>query len=114
MIWIIFAAMLALTLAVLLRPLLSKSAPLMTARADYDLMVYKDQLAEISRDIERGLMNADQAASARTEIQRRMLAAGEGPVVAAAAPARRGMALVVVIVLGLPLLSLATYLAFGA
>ena len=112
MIWIVFGAMVALTVLVLLRPLLSKAAPL-AARADYDLMVYKDQLGEIGRDIERGLMTEEQAASARTEIQRRMLAAAESGK-AVAPGAKGGKLAAVAIALGLPLLSLAVYLAFGA
>lgn len=42
-------------------------------RADYDLQVYRDQLGEIDRDVERGLLTPAQAAAARVEIQRRML-----------------------------------------
>ncbi|MBL4693476.1 MAG: c-type cytochrome biogenesis protein CcmI, partial [Magnetovibrio sp.] len=43
-------------------------------RADYDLTVYKDQLTEIDKDLDRGVLSDDQATSARTEIERRMLA----------------------------------------
>ncbi|RCK44101.1 cytochrome C biogenesis protein [Thalassospira profundimaris] len=39
-----------------------------------DLSVYRDQLAEINRDIERGVLNAEQADAARIEVQRRILA----------------------------------------
>ncbi|OKH88647.1 c-type cytochrome biogenesis protein CcmI [Thalassospira sp. TSL5-1] len=39
-----------------------------------DLNVYRDQLAEINRDIERGVLNAEQADAARIEVQRRILA----------------------------------------
>lgn len=42
-------------------------------RADYDLSVYKDQLAELDRDLERGVLNETEAAAARTEIERRIL-----------------------------------------
>ncbi len=49
-----------------------KSAP--PDRVEYDLAVYKDQLAEVSRDLERGLMNESRAEAARVEIKRRILA----------------------------------------
>ncbi|OSQ39380.1 c-type cytochrome biogenesis protein CcmI [Thalassospira mesophila] len=39
-----------------------------------DLTVYRDQLSEITRDIDRGVLNAEQAEAARTEVQRRILA----------------------------------------
>ncbi|WP_033068044.1 c-type cytochrome biogenesis protein CcmI [Thalassospira australica] len=42
-----------------------------------DLAVYRDQLSEIDRDIERGVLNAEQATAARIEVQRRILAADQ-------------------------------------
>lgn len=76
MIWIIFAAMAAATVALLLVPLL-RARPQALSRAAYDLTVYKDQLAEVDRELERGTLSADQADAARTEIQRRILALGD-------------------------------------
>ncbi|KIL98156.1 Cytochrome c heme lyase subunit CcmH [Paramagnetospirillum magnetotacticum MS-1] len=111
MIWIVFAAMVALALMVLLRPLLS--APLAAAdRSDYDLMVYKDQLGELARDVERGLVNKDQAEAARTEIQRRMLAASDGDKGAVAA--KSGKLAPILIAVLLPLLAVMLYLPLGA
>ena len=43
-------------------------------RADYDLSVFKDQLAEVDRDLERGVLGETEAKAARTEIERRILA----------------------------------------
>ncbi|WP_336233111.1 c-type cytochrome biogenesis protein CcmI [Thalassospira sp. CH_XMU1458] len=42
-----------------------------------DLAVYRDQLSEIDRDIERGVLSAEQADATRTEVQRRILAADQ-------------------------------------
>ncbi|MDP2699502.1 c-type cytochrome biogenesis protein CcmI [Thalassospira sp.] len=39
-----------------------------------DLAVYRDQLDEIGRDIERGVLSGEQATAARIEVQRRILA----------------------------------------
>lgn len=123
MIWIVFAAMIGLALLVLLRPLLAAPAAAgIATRADYDLMVYKDQLGEIARDVERGLLTDAEADAARTEIQRRMLAAAEkgaergpdkGGAGKAAPPAKRGLKLPVAIGVGLPLLALPLYLLLG-
>lgn len=55
-------------------PLLRRPAA-SAIRADYDLRVYRDQLGEVERDRDRGLLTEAQAEAARVEIQRRMLAA---------------------------------------
>ena len=44
-------------------------------KADYDLRVYRDQLSEVERDLERGVLSAEDANRVRTEISRRILAA---------------------------------------
>lgn len=75
MIWLIFAALTVATLLVVLVPFL-KSRSVVQSRAEYDLTVYRDQLAEIDTELERGTLSADQAEAARTEIQRRILALG--------------------------------------
>lgn len=75
--WLLLAAMTAGALALLLMPLLRKGAAA-ESRAAYDLTVYRDQLAEIERDLERGLLGPEEAVAARTEIERRMLAAADG------------------------------------
>lgn len=43
--------------------------------AEFDLEVYRDQIAELERDHARGLINSDELEAARTEIARRILAA---------------------------------------
>jgi len=65
--------MTSLALAMLLVPLLShRRGP--AARDDYTLAVYRDQLAEIERDLSRGLLSAEETEAARAEIGRRILA----------------------------------------
>jgi cytochrome c-type biogenesis protein CcmH len=112
-IWIVFAAMVLLALLVLLRPLLRAPAAAVL-RSEYDLMVYKDQLGELARDVDRGLLTKDQAEAARTEIQRRMLAAADGDKGAKTAIAKAGKAAPIAIALLFPLLALMVYLPLGA
>lgn len=111
MIWFIFAALAAATVALLLLPLL-RARPQAVSRAAYDLTVYKDQLAEVERELERGTLTADQADAARTEIQRRILALGD--VGKGAAPSRSSAklagALIVVVV---PLVGFGIYALLG-
>lgn len=108
--WLLGGGLTLLVLALLLAPLL-KPRDSAARRLDYDLEVYKDQLAELERDAARGLIGPAEAAAARLEIQRRILAAGDE---AAPAPrARAAQGLVLAIVLGLPFAGGALYLALG-
>lgn len=74
LLWLIVTIFSASVMAMLMFPLLRPRDRDVPARAAYDLTVYKDQLAEIERDMARGLLTEDQAAAARLEVQRRMLA----------------------------------------
>lgn len=56
------------------------------ARARYDLAVFRDQLKEVDRDLETGLLSPTESAAARGEIERRMLRAVDGDVDALDAP----------------------------
>ena len=72
--WIIAALMVAGAAAPLALPLLRKHVHGMDA-AEYDMEVFRDQLAELERDHGRGVITDDEIEAARTEIARRMLAA---------------------------------------
>ena len=74
--WLIAGAMTVIVIAALLAPLLRRP-PEAAARGDYDLSVYRDQLAELERDLARGVLTEDQVSAARLEVERRMLAAAE-------------------------------------
>jgi cytochrome c-type biogenesis protein CcmH len=58
--------------------------------AAYDLQVYRDQLKEVDRDVERGILTEAEAARARTEVSRRILEADRALQKAEAADSRRG------------------------
>lgn len=86
--WIPAGALTLLVAALIARPLLTR-APRRAGPAATDQAIYRDQMAEVDRDLARGLLDPDEAERARTEIARRLLAAdraGRGP--AAEAPAR--------------------------
>jgi cytochrome c-type biogenesis protein CcmH len=75
-----FLALLAFAaLLPILVPLLRRGHSL-PARASFDQAVYRDQLQELDRDIARGLITETEAAAARLEIQRRLLATDRQPV----------------------------------
>jgi cytochrome c-type biogenesis protein CcmH len=112
MIWLVLVLMVAVALAFLLPPLLRPAAA-STSRADYDLMVYKDQLAEIGRDVERGLLTADQAEAARTEVSRRMLGAADAEK-GQAKPKAGGRGAAVAVAVLVPLVAFGFYVLLGS
>ncbi|QYK43358.1 MAG: c-type cytochrome biogenesis protein CcmI [Paracoccaceae bacterium] len=63
------------------------------ATARHDAQVYRDQLAEIARDVARGVVAEDEAARLRTEVARRLLAADTRAAAPAVAAARGPRAL---------------------
>ena len=63
----------ALALAMLLTPLFWRRRSA-AAREAYNLAVYRDQLAEVERDLVRGVLATEHAEAARAEIARRILA----------------------------------------
>lgn len=73
-IWLAIAAMTAAAIFAVLWPL---SRPMSAAASEMDVAVYKDQLAEIGRDAEAGLIGAPEAEAARVEVSRRLIAASE-------------------------------------
>jgi len=73
--WIISAAMALLVALMLGRSLLRTQGGDIPDASEYDLKVYRDQLAEVERDVARGVIPHEDAERARTEISRRILAA---------------------------------------
>ncbi len=108
--WLTVGGLTAATLAYLLRAFWTDNV----SREHPDVAVYKDQLREIDREIERGVLAEADAESARLEISRRLLAAADiedTPVTAQRASLKPvTMALVVI----MPFAALATYLTLGS
>lgn len=71
--WIIVGA-LALVVVLLLARAAARGRQ-DTSAADYDIRIYQDQLGEVERDLARGIIGAEEAERARTEVSRRILAA---------------------------------------
>ncbi len=72
--WIIVIVLSALVASLLILALL-RGRPGAEPAAAYDLRVYRDQLAEVDRDLARGLINESDAERIRAEVSRRILAA---------------------------------------
>jgi cytochrome c-type biogenesis protein CcmH len=118
MIWIAIGLMALATIAALLWPILKAPAATMS-RAAYDMTVFQDQLKEVDRDLERGVLTADEADAARLEIQRRILSASKAPMETTTSETepktsrgRIGIAAVVAVLV--PLLAVGIYIEVGA
>ena len=116
--WLVLAVLTAVAIAALLWPL-ARGSDSVPAAPSGDLAVYQDQLTELIRDQERGLISAKDVKAARTEVGRRLLRAADASAAqtsSAAAPdgeKRRGIATTVAAI-AIPLLALALYLPLGA
>ncbi|MGR3724175.1 c-type cytochrome biogenesis protein CcmI [Abyssibius alkaniclasticus] len=99
--WILLALITLVLAVAILAPLLAgkgETAP----RAAYDMQVYRDQLAEIDRELARGVLDPADAATSRAEIGRRLLAAdAEFTASQAATSAPRKLNMIAVAVLSL-------------
>lgn len=115
MIWVVFALLALAAAGALLMPFLRRTESV-TTRADYDVEIYRDQLAEIERDLGRGLIGEAEARAARTEIARRALAAdaARGSTVAATSGSRPVPLSVLGVALVVPLAALIIYLDVGS
>ncbi|WP_199286073.1 c-type cytochrome biogenesis protein CcmI [Paracoccus suum] len=111
MLWAIAAALAGVVMVAIAAPFLRMPGRGMAEEAAlpaaaYDLRVYRSQLAEVDRDLARGVIPADEAERLRTEIGRKVLEADRALQrdAAAAAPARRApralAAAVALVVLG--------------
>ena len=110
--WFLFALMTAAAIFAVLLPLGRANRP---QRSGSEATVYKDQLAEIDRDLAAGLIAVPEAEAARVEISRRLLAAADGerdPPPASNTRLRRVAAITALI--GLPAVAAALYLPLGS
>lgn len=73
--WIISISLAVIASAMLLLPLFRNTATGETEDAVSEVDIYREQLAEVDRDLERGVLDSAEAERARTEIARRLLAA---------------------------------------
>ena len=111
MLWIAMAVLAAAACAPLLVAL-GRARPA-DGGARQAVAIYRDQLDEVERDKDRGLIGTDDAEAARTEIARRLLHAGDGAS-AAAATAERPRSLAAIAVVAMPVLALVVYLVVGS
>jgi cytochrome c-type biogenesis protein CcmH len=110
--WFVFALMTVAAIFAVLWPL-SRGASAQAGGSE--AVVYRDQLAEIERDVAAGLIGVSEAEAARVEIGRHLLAAADGE---RDLPARSNLGLrrasAIVALIGLPVAAVMFYLALGS
>ena len=100
------------TVGALLIPLLRAETP-SAGRLEGELAIYRDQLAEIERDRASGALSESEAAAARLEIERRILAAADIARPAMTTSSTLHRLLPPALALAIPLLALGLYLRVG-
>jgi len=112
MLWFVFALM---TVAAIFAVLLPLGRSGRAQNQGSEVAVYKDQLAEIERDLAAGLIAAPEAEAARVEVSRRLLAAaGSEPATAPKSSLKWRRAAAVLALAGLPLVAIGVYVPLGS
>ena len=113
--WLALGLMTLIALGLVVAPLVRR-AGLVARRRDYDLRVYRAQLAELAREQERGVLGEGEAHAARREVERRMLAADAADRELRQEPAWRARhwLTALVLLLGLPVLAGGLYWRLGS
>lgn len=107
--------LLVFVLVVLLAPLwrfrIIAAAP---SRGAYDLGVYKEQLADIDRDVERRVVDAVEAQTLRMEVQRRLLKVADEAQATSQKSGGKPWGVTVFVMVLVPVISVALYGLLGA
>jgi cytochrome c-type biogenesis protein CcmH len=113
--WFALGLMTVVAVGLAVAPLVRR-ARAAARRRDYDLRVYRAQLAELAREQERGLLGEREAEAARLEMERRMLAADAADPKPRERPATHGRhwAIAMVLLIGLPVLAAGLYARLGS
>jgi cytochrome c-type biogenesis protein CcmH len=104
--------LLAATLVLLMLPFRRRTAGADISRKQLNAAIYRDEFAELERDLAEGALSQADYEQARAELQRRLLEDSDTPAASAAAtaPSRK---LPVALLLALPLAAAMLYLALG-
>lgn len=112
--WIAFAALLLITVIIVIWPLLRQKT---SGQTNHNALVYQDQLGEIDRDVERGLLSSTEAGALKLEINRRLEKTQEENALKVGAASRSNgflFSVMIAILIILPLASLGLYRHLGS
>ncbi len=118
--WLVSAFFLVIALAFILPPLLQgpdkNQEEEESGRQEANLSVYRDQMGEMERDLENGLLNPEQYRQDRDELERRLLedvSPKRGGEPAPVKTGRGGRGLVYGVAIGIPVVAIALYFILG-
>lgn len=113
LLWVVFSALTAGVVGALLWTF-NRAGTVADDTSRADMAVYADQLEQIEADRVRGLLGESEAASARTEVARRLLSAAPSVEEGKVAVSGRSDRLVGLVVLAIPVLALGLYALLGS
>jgi len=105
------AVLIAVALLFIVPPLLRRRKP--GAAEGPDLAIFRDQLADLDRDLQSGALASDRYEQARKELERRLAEELEASPAAVSASSE-GKTASVIVIAGVPILAVALYLVIGA
>ncbi len=113
---IVAALLLGAALLFIVPPLVRREpADVAVERRTLNITVYRDQLAEMERDLQNDVLTPEQYRQGREELERRLLEdVAETPGAAAPPPPRSARASALVLIVLVPLLAVSGYLLLGA
>lgn len=113
---IVAALLLGAALLFIVPPLIRREpADVAVERRTLNITVYRDQLAEMERDLQNDVLTPEQYRQGREELERRLLEdVAETPGAAAPPPPRSARASALVLIVLVPLLAVGGYLLLGA
>lgn len=112
LLWILMAVLTAAASIAVLAPM--GRHPKSADNADAAGSIYRDQLSELDKDRERGIIGAAEAEAARVEIARRLLKVSDEGADAVTSESRLRRIASLAAIVGVPLIAIGTYLAVGS
>ncbi|WP_425038601.1 c-type cytochrome biogenesis protein CcmI [Primorskyibacter sp. S187A] len=112
MLWIAGAALAVMTIAFVVAPLVRRSDEAHVDHAEGALAIFADQIAEVEREADQGLISGAEAEAAKVEIKRRMLAVAKTR--GSSVSERSGRGLIVVLALIVPVIGGGLYWQLGS
>lgn len=113
--WVLAALMIIVTLLIVLPPLLKQAQPKAVRRDALNAAIYKDQLAELTEDLNNETLSPEQFEQGRLDLERNLLAdvsSVEDEAKARALPTS-GRITAIVVGIAVPVLAVVTYLQLG-
>ena len=111
--YLVLSLMAVVCAALLWRPLMNSGRPTAT-RAEYELEFYKDQLNEVERDRERGIISIEEAEASRLEMSRKIINCGEIRASQSIWPPKKQARFAVSVALFIPVAASLIYLVQGS